>query len=278
MPDFNHEIALFEAANVNQKHKHSLSLYVIITLIILASIVSGLNQELFGYGIIIIVILCVIMLLFIHKNKRIVIKEHKQSFQAFVEIFYPAMLKNNHVYQASQFHIRAPYDMHVSSRIIEDMLDDHVNNLHVASLMNASITVDIIDISAPHKQSIRKCILTIPFRYDDAFECRSYIKPRLSYKYYQRLRGYDFYYQKMTRQHPFISTYEALRVFPDIDQLDMTYRDQMMVLSFKLTTSFKDLNTGTNKKNLMRHQMFLDKTFACIHHIQQTLKETYHEN
>ena len=278
MQTLSHEIELFEAATIANHTTHKFSILITGLGIIISLIVAWFIHSWRIYFILASIVLVFILLLQIKHKRRDFNRQSIHKFKAFVDIFYPAMLKYNPMYQSSKFYIHAPYDIQVSSRVGEDMLEDDITYVHVASIKNESMTVDVIEVPVSNKQSICKCMLTIPFYADDAFECRSYKKPSITYKYHQRLRGYDVFYNKIVRNNQYIKSYEALRVYPDIDQLDVTYREHLMVLSFKLTTSFKDLNISTNKKHLMRHQMFLNKTFGCIHHIQQTLKETYHEN
>lgn len=278
MHALNHEIELYEAAIISKENKRIASLFITSLILIISLIIAFLYPSILKYMIPAIIILVFIIVLLIKKYKTKNMLRDQNNYQVFIEIFYKAMLQSHPIFETQSFHLRAPYHINVSPRVMTDMLDDQRTYIHTASLNNEEITIDLIEMSSKNNQHLKKCIVTMPFMYNDSFECRSYKKPTLKYAKHQRLRGYDIFYNHSSSKKPYITWYESLRVHPNIDQLDITYRDQQLVIAFKLATSFRNLHATTNKKNLMYHQNYLNKTFDCIHHLMQTLKEIQSEN
>ncbi|MGB0175476.1 MAG: hypothetical protein ACPF9F_04130 [Acholeplasmataceae bacterium] len=270
---YEHEKALFEAAITKNKSHFFILQFILSILIIFSVWMSVQIVDIRLYLMILTIVLMTFLMVLSKRNankKKILALE---SYGQFIELFYQAMVKNHNSYVQEPLQVIASNKLQVSPRVMSDMLDDSKTYRHVAKLVNPSLQIDLIDIKMPHQSVLRKIIVTMNHMDDTSFEMRTFKKPTKMYPFKSRIRGYDVFATSQKDVKPYLRMYDKMRVHPLIDQLDITLRDDIFVASFKIAKIAAPKQIHTNKKNLLKHEAYVNHMLDIVQHITKELKE-----
>lgn len=270
---YDHEKALFEAAITSKKTNPNFiySMFFIVFIMSVWMFVELLTIRL--YLSIWLVIYVLLFILFIKRQRQMNEKTKKESYQKFLELFYQVMIKNHPIYEEYPLQVITHNQLNVSPRIVTDVLDDDKRYVHIATLHHLFLQIEFVDVFMNQRQIQRKIILTTRHLDDLAFECRSLKKPEKQYEYHMNVRGYHVFTNDRKAIKPYLNLFDKMRVHPLIDQLDVTFREDVYVASYKLAKTKVPNHVKPIKKYIPIHETYVNDMLDTVHHIMSHLKE-----
>lgn len=270
---FEHEKALFDAATT-KKPNQSIWMHGIFSVIISISIVIIVmipNERLIGS--IIFVVALITWSIYISNIRKKKYQLGIKNKQQFVDIFYPVMCATHRFYQQEQFKVFAPKGLQVSPRVMTDMLEDDETYHHVLILKNERMTIDIIDHYLDKKRHQRQIIMSVFHMDDGAYECRIRKQPKQSYPHQAIGSGYMMYASEQKMMKVYQKLYEKMRVLSSLHHLELTFRDDQLILTFQHIKQVPKHTRLLSKKHLQNIQDYLTSILTTIEQLDTIIKE-----